>query len=78
MFDPYKRYCSNYNIVHGLVLDLKRDNARFTAFLKDAEKRCGREDLESNLIRIVQRVPQYVISFEVAHSSPFVSSLLTS
>eukprot|EP01126_Amoeba_proteus_P059294 TRINITY_DN7733_c0_g2_i3.p1 TRINITY_DN7733_c0_g2~~TRINITY_DN7733_c0_g2_i3.p1 ORF type:complete len:280 (-),score=41.79 TRINITY_DN7733_c0_g2_i3:317-1156(-) len=60
LLELYKTYCSNYGRVHELLLKLKAREPKFKEFISKAERdpRCG-EDLESSLIRVVQRIPQY-------------------
>jgi hypothetical protein len=56
----YTEYCNNYSNVHERVVKLKKENQKFREFLEKTERVHSKgEDLETSLIRIVQRIPQY-------------------
>eukprot|EP01125_Pyxidicula_operculata_P022197 TRINITY_DN895_c0_g1_i3.p1 TRINITY_DN895_c0_g1~~TRINITY_DN895_c0_g1_i3.p1 ORF type:complete len:972 (+),score=222.12 TRINITY_DN895_c0_g1_i3:2547-5462(+) len=61
VFRWYQSYCSNYTQVHNRLKLLKANVPKFKEFIDKSEKdpRCKGEDLESSLIRVVQRIPQY-------------------
>lgn len=57
-FRGYNAFCAEFGKVHNIVMNLKKNQPKFKDFLAKAERE-AKEDLESSLIRIVQRVPQY-------------------
>lgn len=65
-FKLYFEYCHNFPNSMTLLTILRKKNAKFADFLKDIELQedFGFQDLNSQLIKPIQRLPKYVLLFK--------------